>query len=226
MFLLKCPELKCFSIRSSLRIHTACFHFLRDMIISSCLVRCSVSGCECHLRTGQEESSQLLVFGSHFLQAHDQLHQQLDAHQDHQTGVLISPNSDVVLELRIFSFFLSIVLIVLIVLSLQFGALTPLEPRLGKKLVEPLTNLVHTTTAMSLLYECICTVIVGMPNHNASMQLCVSKLRLFIEDSDQNLKYLGLLAMAKILQHQPKLLNQHRFIELNFIIVQLIAALY
>lgn len=26
---------------------------------------------------------------------------------------------------------------------LKFGALTPLEPRLGKKLIEPLTNLIH-----------------------------------------------------------------------------------
>lgn len=34
-----------------------------------------------------------------------------------------------------------------------FGALTPLEPRLGKKLIEPLTNLIHSTSAMSLLYE-------------------------------------------------------------------------
>lgn len=25
----------------------------------------------------------------------------------------------------------------------KFGALTPLEPRLGKKLIEPLTNLIH-----------------------------------------------------------------------------------
>ena len=43
----------------------------------------------------------------------------------------------------------------------QFGALTPLEPRLGKKLIEPLTNLIHSTSAMSLLYECINTVIAG-----------------------------------------------------------------
>jgi AP-3 complex subunit delta-1 len=34
-----------------------------------------------------------------------------------------------------------------------FGALTPLEPRLGKKLIEPLTNLIHSTSAMSLLIE-------------------------------------------------------------------------
>lgn len=91
-----------------------------------------------------------------------------------------------------------------------FGALTPLESRLAKKLVEPLTSLIHSTTAMSLLYECISTVVVGMPNHTASMQLCVSKLRLFLEDSDQNLKYLGLLAMAQLQKQQPKMLQQHK----------------
>lgn len=48
---------------------------------------------------------------------------------------------------------------------------------------------------MSLLYECINTVIAvlisissGMPNHTASIQLCVQKLRILIEDSDQNCK--------------------------------------
>ena len=32
--------------------------------------------------------------------------------------------------------------------------------RLGKKLIEPLTNLIHSTSAMSLLYECINTVLI------------------------------------------------------------------
>lgn len=98
-----------------------------------------------------------------------------------------------------------------------FGALTPLEPRLGKKLIEPLTNLIHSTSAMSLLYECINTVIAvlisissGMPNHAASIQLCVQKLRILIEDSDQNLKYLGLLAMSKILKTHPKSVQAHK----------------
>ncbi|CAD5114680.1 DgyrCDS3726 [Dimorphilus gyrociliatus] len=50
---------------------------------------------------------------------------------------------------------------VLIKIIKLFGALTPLEPRLGKKLIEPLTNLIHSTSAMSLLYECINTVIAG-----------------------------------------------------------------
>ena len=49
---------------------------------------------------------------------------------------------------------------------------------LGKKLIDPLTNLIHSTSAMSLLYECINTVIAvlvsissGMPNHPASIQV-------------------------------------------------------
>eukprot|EP00095_Tigriopus_kingsejongensis_P012727 snap_masked-scaffold43_size480169-processed-gene-2.9 protein:Tk12727 transcript:snap_masked-scaffold43_size480169-processed-gene-2.9-mRNA-1 annotation:"ap-3 complex subunit delta-1-like isoform x3" len=98
-----------------------------------------------------------------------------------------------------------------------FGALTPLEPRLGQKLIEPLTNLIHSTSAMSLLYECINTVIAvlisissGMPNHTAAIQLCVQKLRILIEDSDQNLKYLGLMAMSKILKTHPKSVQGHK----------------
>ncbi|CAG7729876.1 unnamed protein product [Allacma fusca] len=91
-----------------------------------------------------------------------------------------------------------------------FGALTPLEPRLGKKLIEPLTNLIHSTSAMSLLYECINTTIAGMPNHSSSINLCVQKLRILIEDSDQNLKYLGLLAMSKILPTHPKSVQTHK----------------
>lgn len=96
---------------------------------------------------------------------------------------------------------------------------------------------------MSLLYECINTVIAvlisissGMPNHTASIQLCVQKLRILIEDTDQNcktlmerlvsgvqgliinsfssflfpVKYLGLLAMSKILKTHPKSVQAHK----------------
>ncbi|XP_005107703.1 AP-3 complex subunit delta-1 isoform X2 [Aplysia californica] len=106
---------------------------------------------------------------------------------------------------------------VLIKIIKLFSALTPLEPRLGKKLIEPLTNLIHSTSAMSLLYECINTVTAvlvsissGIPNHSASIQLCVQKLRILIEDSDQNLKYLGLLAMSRILASHPKSVQGHK----------------
>ncbi|XP_055383247.1 AP-3 complex subunit delta isoform X2 [Condylostylus longicornis] len=98
-----------------------------------------------------------------------------------------------------------------------FGSLTEIEPALGRKLTHPLIEIISSTTAMSLLYECINTVIAvlisissGMPNNCASIQLCVQKLRILIEDSDQNLKYLGLLAMSKILKTHPKSVQAHK----------------
>jgi len=42
-----------------------------------------------------------------------------------------------------------------------FATLTPIEPRLVRKLLPPLTNLISTTPAISLLYECVRTCIVG-----------------------------------------------------------------
>uniref|UniRef100_A0A9L0TQQ9 AP-3 complex subunit delta-1 n=1 Tax=Equus caballus TaxID=9796 RepID=A0A9L0TQQ9_HORSE len=49
-----------------------------------------------------------------------------------------------------------------------------------------------------------------LDQHSASIQLCVQKLRILIEDSDQNLKYLGLLAMSKILRTHPKSVQAHK----------------
>jgi len=79
--------------------------------------------------------------------------------------------------------------------SNQFAVLTPEEPRLVKKLVPPLTDLIETTPAMSLLYECIQTSIVGgMLNGREGEILattCVEKLGSFLEDVDQNRQYLS-----------------------------------
>ncbi|KAJ1343091.1 hypothetical protein BSLG_002117 [Batrachochytrium salamandrivorans] len=104
-----------------------------------------------------------------------------------------------------------------------FAALTPLEPRLIRKLVPPIINLIQTSSAMSLIYECIHTLIIGgmispevadeqtEPPHDLQISLlCMNKLRVFIEDPDQNLKYLGLYAIGKLLLLRPKLVGQHR----------------
>ncbi|KAJ3272492.1 hypothetical protein HDU76_010907, partial [Blyttiomyces sp. JEL0837] len=104
-----------------------------------------------------------------------------------------------------------------------FGALTPLEPRLTKKLISPITSLIQSTNAMSLLYECIHTVITGgmltpeptgsevdNKEDSALAKLCVSKLKLFVEDPDQNLKYLGLFALCKLLPLRPRAVTEHR----------------
>ncbi|KAL6061399.1 AP-3 complex subunit delta-1 [Balamuthia mandrillaris] len=91
-----------------------------------------------------------------------------------------------------------------------FAALTPLERRLAKKLVAPLTNIINTTTAMSLLYESIQTCIIGLSDRIPVMRLCIQKLRVLVEDPDQNLKYLGLLALHKIMKVHPKAVAEHR----------------
>uniref|UniRef100_A0A8P4PXC8 Adaptor related protein complex 3 subunit delta 1 n=1 Tax=Dicentrarchus labrax TaxID=13489 RepID=A0A8P4PXC8_DICLA len=65
---------------------------------------------------------------------------------------------------------------VLIKIIKLFGALTPLEPRLGKKLIEPLTNLIHRPSVFYVF----------------------------------EVKYLGLLAMSKILKTHPKSVQSHK----------------
>ncbi|KAG6820671.1 hypothetical protein H0H93_013522 [Arthromyces matolae] len=95
-----------------------------------------------------------------------------------------------------------------------FGALCPYEPRLVKKLQPPLTELISSTTAISLLYECVHTCIIGGmlqgTNGNTLARQCVSKLSAFIQDDDQNLKYIALLAMTKIAPTHPHLIAEYR----------------
>lgn len=74
-------------------------------------------------------------------------------------------------------------------LTFQFAVLLPLEERLAKKLAEPLITIINETNAMSLMYECIQTCIVGLHENKMVMRLCISKLRMFIEHPDQNCLY-------------------------------------
>ena len=115
----------------------------------------------------------------------------------------------------------------------QFGSLCPHEPRLVKKLQAPITELITTTPAISLLYECVHTCIIGgMLEANGGSALaktCVSKLAAFIQDPDQNrespvwfvfpprliicvcpVKYIALLAMTKIVPSHPYLVAEYQ----------------
>lgn len=84
-----------------------------------------------------------------------------------------------------------------------FGVLAPLEPRLGRKIAEPLCELMRKTGAKSLLLECIRTVIAGLPDHTEAMKLAVEKLKELLEEDDPNLKYLGLQALAALMPAHP-----------------------
>ncbi|GLA91990.1 AP-3 complex subunit delta [Aspergillus tubingensis] len=99
-----------------------------------------------------------------------------------------------------------------------FATLTPLEPRLIRKLHRPLVNIIQTTTAMSLLYECINGLIqggildfdAGIEEKDEIASLCVGKLRgMVVSDSDPNpqVKYVALLAFNKIVLTYPGLVS-------------------
>ncbi|KAH8733291.1 adaptin N terminal region-domain-containing protein [Ilyonectria robusta] len=107
-----------------------------------------------------------------------------------------------------------------------FATLTPLEPRLVRKLLPPLTNIIRTTPAMSLLYECINGIIQGGILGNADdvtgtdeiATLCVNKLRgMIMIDGDPNLKYVALLAFNKIVITHPYLVSQQEDVILECI---------
>ncbi|KAI9663503.1 MAG: AP-3 complex subunit delta [Alyxoria varia] len=99
-----------------------------------------------------------------------------------------------------------------------FAHLTPLEPRLIRKLLPPLTTIIKQTPAMSLLYECINGIIQGGIFEGASgtsegddvARLCVNKLRgMLVIEGDPNLKYVALLAFNRILEMHPYLVSAH-----------------
>ncbi|KAJ7040260.1 armadillo-type protein [Mycena alexandri] len=95
-----------------------------------------------------------------------------------------------------------------------FGSLSPYEPRLVRKLQPPITELISTTPAISLLYECVHTCIIGGMLQGSSgdslAKMCVSKLAAFIQDADQNLKYIALLALVKIVPSHPHLVAEYQ----------------
>jgi AP-3 complex subunit delta-1 len=77
--------------------------------------------------------------------------------------------------------------------------LVPHEPRLARKLVQPLTHLITTTAAKSLQFECLYTVATTMAHSQPDLaRLSAEKLRDFVESDDPNLKSLGLLALAAL----------------------------
>mmetsp|Transcript_10736 Transcript_10736/g.16427 ORF Transcript_10736/g.16427 Transcript_10736/m.16427 type:complete len:1219 (+) Transcript_10736:101-3757(+) len=99
------------------------------------------------------------------------------------------------------------------------GSLVPEEPRLARKLLEPLAAMVQSTQAKSLLYESVYTISLCLPycrkadgsmpaSVPAILQLCGKTLREFCADKDQNLKYLGLVGFSSLRQSHPKCLME------------------
>lgn len=101
------------------------------------------------------------------------------------------------------------------------GSLVSEEPRLARKLLEPLATIIQNSSAKSLQYECIYTLTEALPhskrddgsdakNAPAVIKLCSDYLRGFIEDNDQNLKYLGLVGLVHLMKSSPRSVVDHR----------------
>jgi AP-3 complex subunit delta-1 len=101
------------------------------------------------------------------------------------------------------------------------GSLVSEEPRLARKLLDPLITIIKSTGAKSLQYECISTITEALPysrredgseakNATEVIAICSDYLRGFIEDSDQNLKYLGLVGLCNLMRSSPRSVVDHR----------------
>ena len=99
------------------------------------------------------------------------------------------------------------------------GSLVPEEPRLARKLLEPLSGIVKSTHAKSLLYEAVFAITLCLQHVNQGkreldvsevVELCVTTLRSFVSDPDQNLKYLGLVGFGSLLHSQPRVLHTQK----------------
>jgi AP-3 complex subunit delta-1 len=98
------------------------------------------------------------------------------------------------------------------------GSLVPEEPRLARKLMDPLAQIVESTQAKSLLYEAVYTITLCLPycrkadgsmppNVPSIVELSAETLRKFVEEADQNLKYLGLVGFSSLMTSHPKVLS-------------------
>ena len=76
------------------------------------------------------------------------------------------------------------------------------------------------------MYECVSTVIQGLPYTKKSdgslakntadiVQLCAARLREFVQDADQNLKYLGLVGFSRLMIFDRRAVTEQRGLVLH-----------
>jgi AP-3 complex subunit delta-1 len=77
-----------------------------------------------------------------------------------------------------------------------FANLAPLEPRLAKRVIEPICDHMRKTGAKSMVFECIRTVVTSFTEYESAVKLAAVKIREFLLEDDPNLKYLGLHVLS------------------------------
>ncbi|XP_010465916.1 PREDICTED: AP-3 complex subunit delta-like [Camelina sativa] len=85
---------------------------------------------------------------------------------------------------------------VLIKVLKVFAKLASIEPRLAKKVADPICEHMRRNVGKSLLFECIRTVVSSLSDQETALKLAVARIRDFLVDDDPNLRYLGLHALS------------------------------
>lgn len=95
-----------------------------------------------------------------------------------------------------------------------FQSLLKIEPRMKKKILPLILNLMAKTDATSLIYECInCIINGGMLSVESSKdkeiaKLCIDQIMKFFDTRDSNLKFVGLIALINILKVFPDFMHK------------------
>ena len=84
------------------------------------------------------------------------------------------------------------------------------EPRLPKKLITPFTNILDTTASITLLFECVRSIIEIPITNTVLLTYASQRMQTFLEHKDVNLRFLCLQLFIKLMQIQPKLVSQHK----------------
>ena len=88
--------------------------------------------------------------------------------------------------------------------------LCDVEPRLPKKLINPFTNVLETTASVTVLFECVRTIIEVPITNTVLLTYATQRMQNFIEHQDANLRFLCLSLFIKLMEIQPKLVAQHK----------------
>lgn len=99
-----------------------------------------------------------------------------------------------------------------------FARFSLAEPRLRTRLLPAVRSLMDTSPATSLTYECVACILQGQflsPDNSELASAVVSKIRLLIEENDQNLKFVGLLALGELADINPEFIESTEFLVLG-----------
>jgi AP-3 complex subunit delta-1 len=98
----------------------------------------------------------------------------------------------------------------LIKLIKLFTILCQVEPRLVKKMVEPIYKTLQSNSAKSVEFECIRCITEVFSEFQHLTSLAVAKLQGFLDSNDMNLRYLGLEGLFLLFTKQISISQDYR----------------